>query len=142
MLTLTALPAKLIVSSVGNPRPSTLSLSDTTHFWALTPTPTWTRLQHSIDPDVDEYLFAPAGQDLGHVRPPSVSMPSMPSQRSAAITKNPYVKVLNQPTTAVSAKFRSMIPGTINIWYEDGRGGSFQVRFYLVYCANQVNLRS
>ncbi len=41
-------------------------------------------------------------------------------------TKHPLVKFMNTPTTATSAKFRNLIPTTIDIWYEDGRGGSFQ----------------
>jgi hypothetical protein len=45
---------------------------------------------------------------------------------SSARPLHPSVKYLNQRTTAVSAKFRSMIPGTIKIWFENGAGGSFQ----------------
>lgn len=39
---------------------------------------------------------------------------------------HPSVKILNTRTTAVSAKFRSLISEPIKIWYENNNGGSFQ----------------
>ncbi len=48
--------------------------------------------------------------------------PSDPNKR----TKHPLVKLLNTPTTACSAKFRNHIPATVDIYYDDGREGSFQ----------------
>ncbi len=41
-------------------------------------------------------------------------------------TKHPLVKLINSPTTATSAKFRNHIPITVDIYYEDGRDGTFQ----------------
>ncbi len=34
--------------------------------------------------------------------------------------------MINAPTTATSAKFRNLIPATIDIYYEDGGDGVFQ----------------
>lgn len=56
-----------------------------------------------------------SSKDLYHIGPVEVKK-----------TKNPYVKYLNAPTTSMNAKFRCLIPDTINIWYEDGKGGSPQ----------------
>jgi len=39
---------------------------------------------------------------------------------------HPSVKLLNARTTAVSAKFRSLVHEPIKIWYENNQGGSFQ----------------
>ena len=39
---------------------------------------------------------------------------------------HPSVKILNTRTTAVNAKFRSMISEPIKIWFENNQGGSFQ----------------
>lgn len=41
-------------------------------------------------------------------------------------SKHPLVKYLNTPTTACSAKFRNTIPTTVDIYYDDGREGTFQ----------------
>ena len=38
---------------------------------------------------------------------------------------NPHIQLLGTITTAMSAKFRALVP-SMDMWYEDGRGGSFQ----------------
>lgn len=38
---------------------------------------------------------------------------------------NPHITLLGTGTTAMSAKFRSLVP-SMDMWYEDGRGGTFQ----------------
>lgn len=40
--------------------------------------------------------------------------------------EKPFYRVLNTVSTSVNAKFRNLVPTTIDVWYEDGRGGSSQ----------------
>ena len=40
--------------------------------------------------------------------------------------KHPQVEFMHTRTTSMNAKFRNMIPATVDIYYEDGRGGSPQ----------------
>jgi len=67
--------------------------------------------QYAILPSIDNYSFGPAGA-ANTARPDS--------------RLHPKVKLLNTRSTATSAKFRSMVPDTINIWYENRQGGVFQ----------------
>jgi hypothetical protein len=73
----------------------------------------------------DEYIFGPEDIDPAIAAlPVAQSLNSLPTSPARPI--HPSVKILNSRTTAVSAKFRSMVRDPIKIWYENGSGGSFQ----------------
>lgn len=74
--------------------------------------------------DQDEYIFEPASTTGADPTPSVVAKAGEPV--SGARPMHPSVKLLNSRTTAVAAKFRSMVPENIKIWYENNQGGSFQ----------------
>ena len=82
-------------------------------------------MKFTITADQDEYIFGPEDID-----PEVAALPITQTQNisplGAARPLHPSVKMLNSRTTAVSAKFRSLVHGTIKIWYENGSGGAFQ----------------
>lgn len=69
----------------------------------------------------DYYAFGPAH---GLSRLPVAKESAAPTAVARPI--HPSVKLLNARTTAVSAKFRSLVHEPIKIWYENNQGGSFQ----------------
>jgi len=75
-----------------------------------------------VEEGVDYYAFGPV---QGHISPLPVSKETA-APIAVARPIHPSVKLLNSRTTAVSAKFRSLIPEPIKIWYENNQGGSFQ----------------
>lgn len=75
-----------------------------------------------VEEGVDYYAFGPV---QGHISPLPVSKETA-APVAVARPIHPSVKLLNSRTTAVSAKFRSLIPEPIKIWYENNQGGSFQ----------------
>lgn len=75
--------------------------------------------------DQDEYIFEPASTATGTSPAPSV-VAKAGEPVSGARPMHPSVKLLNSRTTAVAAKFRSLVPENIKIWYENNQGGSFQ----------------
>jgi hypothetical protein len=81
--------------------------------------------QFTILPDQDDYIFGPEDIDPTIAALPVAQTVGL-APTSASRPMHHSVKILNQRTTAVSAKFRSMVPETVKIWYENGRGGSFQ----------------
>jgi hypothetical protein len=38
----------------------------------------------------------------------------------------PFIQFLNRVSTSASAKFRSLVPQPIDVWYDDGREGTYQ----------------
>ena len=81
--------------------------------------------QFVIASNQDEYIFGP-----GDIDPQIAVLPVATSTNTLPIAParplHPSVKILNTRTTAVSAKFRSLVPETIKIWYENKQGGAFQ----------------
>lgn len=71
---------------------------------------------------MDYYAFGPV---QGHMSPLPVAKETA-APVAVARPIHPSVKLLNARTTAVSAKFRSLITEPIKIWYENNQGGSFQ----------------
>ncbi|KAJ1401309.1 hypothetical protein B484DRAFT_405765 [Ochromonadaceae sp. CCMP2298] len=68
--------------------------------------------QYVILSSIEQYIFSPRP---GEREPPVFRESS-----------NPRVKLLNKGTLACAAKFRSMVPGIVHMWFEDGGAGSFQ----------------
>eukprot|EP00598_Pedospumella_elongata_P003827 CAMPEP_0184979112 /NCGR_PEP_ID=MMETSP1098-20130426/9466_1 /TAXON_ID=89044 /ORGANISM="Spumella elongata, Strain CCAP 955/1" /LENGTH=511 /DNA_ID=CAMNT_0027502379 /DNA_START=62 /DNA_END=1597 /DNA_ORIENTATION=- len=75
-----------------------------------------------VEEGVDYYAFGPVH---GHISPLPVAKETA-APVAVARPIHHSVKLLNSRTTAVSAKFRSLIPEPIKIWYENNQGGSFQ----------------
>ena len=38
----------------------------------------------------------------------------------------PFIQILNKHSTSAAAKFRSLVPTPVDVWFDDSRGGSFQ----------------
>lgn len=62
---------------------------------------------HTMNSKIAIYRFGPAG---------------VPQSQS----EKPFIRYLNTTSTAVSVKFRNLLPVAVDIWFEDGRGGSPQ----------------
>ena len=75
-----------------------------------------TPLLISIEPSPkDFYAF---GSSPGSVSPPALS-------KTPQVASHPLIKIIGQPTTAMSAIFRCLAP-KVDYYFDDGRDGSYQ----------------
>jgi hypothetical protein len=80
----------------------------------------------TIKPDKRTYSFEP----FSSFSSSSSSSFTKSSSLSAASDNNPapkpLIKLMNRLSTSCSAKFRNHVPNAIDIWYDDGRDGTYQ----------------
>jgi prolyl 4-hydroxylase len=95
-------------------------------------------IEMGTDATIDTYethTFVAKGMESGIVMyPPMISIheedvytfaPQLLDGQSGQLEK-PFIRSLNKRSMSASAKFRCLVPGPVDVYYEDGRGGTYQ----------------
>eukprot|EP01040_Poterioochromonas_malhamensis_P009728 gene9728-10568_t len=78
-----------------------------------------------IAQDTYTYTFQPSLR-ISHPPAPAPTIANILPIIPDKVAPKPYISILNRHSTSWSAKFRSLVPTPIDVWFEDGRGGSYQ----------------
>jgi hypothetical protein len=80
----------------------------------------------TVKPNKRAYSFEPFSAFSSSSTSSFTKSSSLSAASETIPAPKPFIKVLNRASTSCNAKFRNHVPNAIDIWYDDGRDGTYQ----------------